>query len=306
MLYRPNPNKIDSIFLLYDLMAVDVQNNLLSKIGGSTVGHAKVDDIRYLQIPLPPTLGEQRAIAEALSDADALIESLEQLIAKKRAIKQGAMQELLTGKRRLPGFDGEWETKRLEELAEIDPEQLGSETRPDYQFRYISLEDVDFGFLRSYSQQIFRFAPSRARRKLRYNDVLISTVRPNLKSHLWFKDEASDWVCSTGFAVIRCKETLSYPGYIFAQLFSDLISRQIENLLTGSNYPAINSSDVKQLQIPTTSLKEQAAIANILSDMDTEIAALEAKLSKAQQLKQAMVQELLTGKTRLVELGAPK
>ena len=104
MLYRPDREKFDSRFLLYALMSSGVQSNLLKKIGGSTVGHAKVDDIRNLQIPLPPTKAEQEAIAEALSDADALLESLEQLLAKKRHLKQGAMQELLTGRKRLPGF----------------------------------------------------------------------------------------------------------------------------------------------------------------------------------------------------------
>ena len=83
--------------------------------------------IRRLSIPLPPTKAEQEAIAEALSDADALIESLEQLLAKKRQIKQGAMQELLTGKKRLPGFSGEWEVKPLGEMASI-PDGLGIAT----------------------------------------------------------------------------------------------------------------------------------------------------------------------------------
>jgi hypothetical protein len=104
-----------SRYLLYSLMFQPVKSNLFMKIGGSTVGHAKGDDIRFLQLPLPPIF-EQCAIAEALSDADALIESLEQIITKKRQIKQGAMQELLTGKKRLPGFSGEWEVKRLGDL----------------------------------------------------------------------------------------------------------------------------------------------------------------------------------------------
>ena len=107
MLYRTDQETADCRFLLYALMSSGVQRNLLRKIGGSTVGHAKVDDIRNLQIPLPPTKAEQEAIAEALSDADAFIESLEQLLTKKRQIKKGAMQELLTGKKRLPGF--QWE-----------------------------------------------------------------------------------------------------------------------------------------------------------------------------------------------------
>ncbi len=259
-------------------------------------------------IPLPPTKAEQEAIAEALSDADALIESLEQLIAKKRQIKQGAMQELLTppqgsgqaGKKRLPGFSGEWEVKAIGSIADTDPENLGSRTSPDHLFKYISLEDVDCGTLRNFSEQRFSTAPSRARRIVRKNDVLVSTVRPNLQSHLLFKDESADWVCSTGFCLVRCREGVCDPEYIFAHMFANQVNSQIDALLTGSNYPAINSADVRGLEIPLPSIDEQTAIANILSDMDAEIAALETKLAKARQVKQGMMQELLTGKTRLV------
>ncbi len=251
-------------------------------------------------IPLPPTLAEQEAIAGALSDADAWIESLEQLIAKKRQIKQGAMQELLTGQTRLPGFSGEWEAKRLGEVADIDPENLGSETKPDYAFNYISLEDVDCGTLRSHTEQVFHSAPSRARRKLRKNDVLISTVRPNLLSHLLFTLNGERWVCSTGFCVVRCRSGVTEPHFVFSHLFAESVNRQIETLLTGSNYPAINSGDVKALQLAFPEYAEQSAIADILSDMDKEIAALESKLAKARQIKQGMMQELLTGRIRLV------
>ena len=251
-------------------------------------------------IPLPPTKAEQEAIAEALSDADALIASLEQLIAKKRCIKQGAMQELLTGKRRLPGFSGDWEEKTLGELAETDPENLGANTPTDYRFNYISLEDVQRGSLVSFTEQVFTIAPSRARRKIQHDDILMSTVRPNLKAHLHFQTHETDWICSTGFCVLRCRDELSSPSYVFAHLFAEVINKQIDALLTGSNYPAINSKDVRGLVLPSPSVEEQTAIATVLSEMDTEIDALETKLSKARLLKQGMMQQLLTGRIRLV------
>lgn len=296
--------KIAPYFVMAWLRSNLVRKNINQELHSTSQAAFGINKMRSLLIPLPRP-AEQRAIAEALSDADALIESLEQLIAKKRHVKQGAMQELLTGKTRLPGFSGEWEMKRLGDLADIDPEQLASDTRPDYEFKYISLEDVDCGSLRGYSPQVFSSAPSRARRRLRYGDVLISTVRPNLKSHLWFQESSADWICSTGFAVVRCQDKLSQPGYIFAHLFADSIVKQIETLLTGSNYPAINSRDVRQLEILIPSLKEQTAIAAILSDMDAEIAALEAKLGKARQIKQGMMQELLTGRIRLWPAVSP-
>jgi type I restriction enzyme S subunit len=266
----------------------------------TSIAHLGGKRFEKLLLPWPPTVGEQRAIAVALSDVDALIGSLDRLITKKRDLKQAAMQQLLTGATRLPGFGGKWETKRLGEVADVDPEQLAAETKTDYEFKYISLEDVDCGFLRGHSMQVFHSAPSRARRKLRFGDVLISTVRPTLRSHLWFRETSADWVCSTGFAVIRCRDGVSKPDYIFAHLFGDGIEKQIETLLTGSNYPSINSSDVRLLKIPTPSFDEQRAIAAVLSDMDAELAALEQRRDKTKLLKQGMMQELLTGRVRLV------
>jgi type I restriction enzyme S subunit len=292
--------KIDQEYLYYFLKdeKLFLLMDMLSQRSSGQTG-VELPALKAYPCPLPP-LPEQRAIAAALSDVDALIASLDKLIAKKRDMKQAAMQELLTGKRRLPGFSGEWEVRRLGEIADIDPENLGSSTCPEYTFKYISLEDVDTGSLRGWTEQLFKTAPSRARRKLRKNDVLVSTVRPNLKSHLFIRTDISDLICSTGFSVVRCKPSCTEPAYIFAHLFADGIDRQIESLLTGSNYPAINSGDVKALQIPLPPLPEQTAIATILSDMDAEIAELERKRDKTRLLKQGMMQELLTGRIRLV------
>jgi type I restriction enzyme S subunit len=209
------------------------------------------------------------------------------------------MQQLLIGETRLPGFNGEWPARRLGDVADTDPENLSSETKRDFAFNYIALDDVDRGLLRSYTEQRFATAPSRARRKLRSDDVLVSTVRPNLQSHLLFRADRGNWVCSTGFCVVRCRPGVSSPGFIYFQLFAHEVGRQIEALLTGSNYPAINSGDVRALEIPFPGFAEQTAIATVLSDMDAELSALEARRDKTLDFKQAMMQELLTGKTRL-------
>jgi type I restriction enzyme S subunit len=266
------------------------------------VPHINLSILRGIPVQRPP-LPEQRAIAETLGDVDALLSGLDRLIAKKRDLKQAAMQQLLTGQTRLPGFHGEWEVKRLGDVVDTDPENLSSDTSPNFAFNYIALEDVERGVLRSHSQQILATAPSRARRKLRANDVLVSTVRPNLQSHLLFCNQPGAWICSTGFCVVRCHEGVSHPGYVFFHLFASSVIRQIEALLTGSNYPAINSSDVRALKIPIPHFAEQTAIAAVLADMDAELSALEARRDKTVALKQAMMQELLTGKTRLVPIG---
>lgn len=264
-------------------------------------GRYKLTKEALLKVPCAlPQPHEQRAIAVALGGVDALLDGLTRLVAKKRDLKQAAMQQLLTGQTRLPEFHGKWEVKRLGEVVDTDPENLGTRTRPDFAFNYIALEDVDRGLLRGHSNQVFATAPSRARRMLRANDVLVSTVRPNLQSHLLFHGYTGNWVCSTGFCVLRCRAAITNPVFVFSHLFAGGVTRQIDALLTGSNYPAINNGDVRALTIPLASIDEQDAIAAVLSDMDAELTALEARREKTRALKQAMMQELLTGRTRLV------
>ena len=255
-------------------------------------------------VPLPE-LSEQRAIVEALSDVNGLLESQDTLIAKKRAIKEAIKQRLLTGKTRLPGFTGAWKTKRIGDMSDVNPEDLTNSTNPEFTFNYISLEQVDAGRLLGYSEERFRTAPIRARRVLRYGDVLVATVRQNLMAHLLYRDQIPNSVCSTGFSVLRAKPHLSDPGFLFAHLFGSVANKQIEKILSGSNYPAINGRDVRWIEIPCPpQVTEQRAIAALLSDMDTEITSLSQRRDKIRALKQGMLQELLTGRTRLVAPGA--
>lgn len=193
----------------------------------------------------------------------------------------------------------DWEVKRLGEVVDTDPENLGSDTAADFAFNYIALEDVDRGILRSHAEQVFRNAPSRARRKLRPNDVLVSTVRPNLQSHLLFEGAPGRWVSSTGFCVVRCREGVAHPGFVLLHFFAGCVNRQIDSLLTGSNYPAINSGDVRALKIPFPVYPEQRAIATALSDVDGLVGGLSRLIAKKRDLKLAAMQQLLTGQTRL-------
>ncbi len=197
-------------------------------------------------------------------------------------------------------FSGEWETKPLGEISDVNPQNFSSNTNPDYKFNYITLEQVDSGKLLGYSEEVFRSAPSRAQRVLQNGDVLMSTVRPNLMAHLFFHGQVPNAVCSTGFAVLRAKYDLSIPYFLFSQLFSEGVNDQIDKILSGSNYPAINSRDVKLIEIPCPpTVAEQRAIAEVLSDVDGLINALAALIAKKRAIKQATMQQLLTGKTRL-------
>lgn len=295
---RPAKKRMDANFLSEIINSDFGKRQVESLLVGGAQPVINTATVAAFEFPLPP-VAEQRAIAAALSDMATLIRGLDQLITKKRDIKQAAMQQLLTGQQRLPGFSGEWKVRRLDDIAEIDPESLTGSTPPDYEFNYISLENVDTGRLQGYAEIKFFDAPSRARRKLRVNDILVSTVRPNLMSHLLFREPGNNWVCSTGFSVIRCSNEITSPDFIYFHLFGSTINSQIDKIITGSNYPAINSANVRALEIKMPSYCEQIAIATILSDMDSELSTLECRRDKAHQLKQGMMQELLTGRIRL-------
>lgn len=282
--------------------SADVGRSYFLVAGKQTTNLASINKTALGGLPVAvPAKVEQRAIAEALSDVDGLLSSLEALIAKKWAIKQAAMQQLLTGNTRLPGFSGPWVTKRIDDLVVVDPENLLSSTDPDFSFNYISLEQVDAGRLLGVSEERFRTAPSRARRVLRHDDVLMSTVRPNLMAHLHFKSQVPKAVCSTGFAVLRTRPGAADAGFLFAHLFGHVVNNRIEKIIAGSNYPAISSSDVRMIELPCPpTVTEQTAIATVLSDMDAEITALERRRDKTRAIKQGMMQQLLTGRVRLV------
>ena len=299
-LYRLRPKGSYVVQLMMAQLQLWASTEYLANyVTQTSIAHLPKDKLELIPLPVP-LANEQRAIAEALSDVDGLVESLETLIAKKRAVETATMQQLLTGRTRLPGFSGEWRTRQVLDVADVDPENLSNDTKPDFVFNYISLEQVVSGRLLGYSEEKFCTAPSRARRVLRYGDVLMSTVRPGLMAHLLYRDQIPNAICSTGFAVLRPKTKLCDPGFLFSHLLGHVVNRQIQNALAGSNYPAISGRDVGRLEIPFPSrIQEQRAIAATLSDMDAELTALENRLDKVRALKQGMMQQLLTGRIRL-------
>jgi len=233
---------------------------------------------RILPIVLPPTKAEQTAIATALSDTNSLINSLEKLIDKKRAIKEGAMQELLTGKRRLPGFGGEWKVKKIGNIA---PLQRGFDL-PNPQLKKGIYPVVYSNGIGNYHSNYMAKAPG------------VVTGRSGTLGKVTYitKDY---WPHNTALWVTDFKG--NYPLFIY-YLY---INIKLERFGTGSGVPTLNRNDVHdfKITIPSTPT-EQIAIAQILSDMDKEIETLEEKLTKYRQIKQGMMQELLTGRTRLV------
>ncbi|MFN7770473.1 MAG: restriction endonuclease subunit S [Planctomycetaceae bacterium] len=265
-----------------------------SKVLSVAVGQANINGqkLKTYPIPLPPTLAEQEAIASALSDADGLIESLEQLIAKKRQIKHGTMQELLTGQRRLPGFSGKWEVKQLGECGEIIMGQSPSGTTYNQKGIGTPLINGPTEFTARFPVKMqWTTAPERF---CKAGDLLIC-VRGSSTGRTNFADDT--YSIGRGVAAIRAAGR-NNTEFISLQVVSAV--NLILLAATGSTFPSVDAASFKKILIALPAPNEQTAIAQILSEMDAEIAALETKLAKARQVKQGMMQQLLTGRIRLV------
>lgn len=270
------------------LLLQGVQADIEKKSHGfkASFVHVKKSDLIGIPLPIPP-LPEQRAIASALSDVDALITSLDRLIAKKRDLKQAAMQELLTGKRRLPGFSGEWVTKRLGDVAEIIMGQSPSSS--NYNLNGIGLPLVQGNADIAYRKTIKRVFTTEISKRGRTGDILMSVRAPvGEVSRTDF-----DVCLGRGVCAIRNANDFMYHYLIGKEPTWAKLSK-------GSTFDSVNSTDVKALEVAFPSLPEQVAIATILSDMDADIIALEQKRDKTRSLKQGMMQELLTGSIRLL------
>ena len=255
------------------------------------------------QFLLPP-YDEQSKIAKILSTWDKAISTTERLIDNSKQQKKALIQQLLTGKKRLlddsgKPFEGEFDRVNLSELATIDKSSLGKKTPEDFEFSYISLSDVETGKIAdNLEKYIFSSSPSRARRKVSNGDILLATVRPNLKGFAKVKAEHDGMIASTGFSVLTTKKGVS-GDYLYHYLFSCHITGQINALVVGSNYPAINSSDVSGLKVYTPYYDEQKKVAKVLNNAGESIAQLEHQLADLKQEKKALMQQLLTGKKRV-------
>ncbi|MBX9255650.1 restriction endonuclease subunit S [Desmonostoc muscorum CCALA 125] len=257
--------------------------------------------IKSIFVSIPP-LPEQKAIAQSLSDIDALITECDRIIAKKRNTKQGTMQQLLTGKKRLPGFSGEWEFKKLGEMAEVKggkrlPKgKFLSKTQTPYP--YIKVSDMFYGGV---SLENIEYVPEE--------------VFPSIKNYRIYKDDLFISVAGTLGIVGKIPDSLDGANltenadrltslkcnkeFLFYVLISPSIQNNIDVVKTTGAQPKLALIRIKDFQIFLPSPSEQKAIAQILSDMDAEIEAIEQKRDKYKAIKQGMMQELLTGKTRL-------
>ncbi len=308
-----NETEVSKKFLYHLFNFRCVRTQIHATASGTKVRHTSPSRIYSVEILLPP-LPEQRKIAEILGAWDEAITLTERLIQARQRRKKALMQQLLTGKVRFGKFiqseakqetkfgelPTDWDIVHIEDVANVNIETLRENSDLDHTYFYIDLSSVDKGtILFPQERQRFGDLPSRARRVLHKHDVIMSTVRPYLLGFAVCDFEPRDVLCSTGFALISPKIP-SDSNFIYQSLYGDAISRQAQALLVGSNYPAINSSDVKKLQLFwPKAIAEREKISNTLQTCDAEIDLLQQKLAALQWQKKGLMQQLLMGKVRV-------
>ncbi|MFM2036465.1 MAG: type restriction modification specificity domain protein [Pseudomonadota bacterium] len=268
----------------------------------TSVAHLGVNRFAELKLPWPQTETEQRAIAAALSDVDALIAGLEKLIAKKRDLKQAAMQQLLTGQTRLPGFSGEWGTKLLPELADIRSGGTPSTTDAaawDGGIAWCTPTDITALAGRKYLIQTERFITEYGLKQSSAEVIpagsIVMTSRATIGE---CAINAVPMTTNQGF-----KNFVPFANVDAEFLYYLLLTQKTRfvGLCSGSTFLEIGKTQLRGFAVSLPLSKaEQTAIATVLSDMDSDLATLESRLTKTRELKQGMMQELLTGRTRLV------
>ena len=289
---RPKLDNVYKKYLAFAFKSIYFQDFINRLTAGSTIVHLYQKDIVQFMFPVPP-IAEQRAIAEALSDVDGMIAALDKKIAKKRLLKQGAMQQLLTGKKRLHGFTDEWVEKTLGEIGTL------SMCKRIFQEETSDSGDVPFYKIGTFGQEADAFI-SKAKYESYKNmyrfpskgDILISAAGTIGRTVVYdgkpayFQDSNIIWLAHTQKHILNI-----YLSYVY-----QIINWNIENTTIARLY---NDNFNNTVVLFPKSLVEQQAIATILSDMDKEIADLEAQCDKYRLLKSGMMQKLLTGQIRL-------
>ena len=298
----------DSKYLSHYLSSPRGKQVFERNLNGSALQEIPIATLRKIPAVVPP-LPEQRAIATALCDVDALLGALDRLIAKKRDLKQAAMQQLLTGQTRLPGFHGEWEVKQLEQSCEL----ITKGTTPTSIGRDFTEGGVNFLKAESISESgeplvdkvAFIDAATNIllkRSQLKEGDLLIS-IAGVLGRVGRVSKEILPANTNQALALIRLANASELErDFLFYCLRSPMTTKQISDVNVQAAQANISLQNVRDLEIRVPPTKtEQTAIAAVLTDMDAELTALEQRREKTRALKQGMMQELLTGRIRLVE-----
>lgn len=299
---RPITETLDDLFKAYCFSARYFRQQVIARASYTT---RALTNGRSLSAALlaRPTKSEQRAIATALSDVDALLGALDRLIAKKRELKQAAMQQLLTGQTRLPGFRGEWQAKRLGELGQF---LKGSGVRKD-EARSGDVPCIRYGEIYTYHNDVIRTFNSWISRdvagtatRLRRGDILFAgsgETREEIGKCVAFVHDIEAYA---GGDIVILRPTDGHALFLGYLLNAPPVASQKASRGQGDAVVHIGASALASIHLSLPRVEEQTAIAAVLSDMDAELAALEARREKSRALKQGMMQELLTGRARLV------
>ena len=287
------PSTTDCEFLYY-LMTTQ-KERLIQLCGGSTFLEVGKKQLLGFEVILPNEIDEQHTIATALSDVDALLEGLDRLIAKKRDLKQAAMQQLLTGETRLPGYTGEWEEKRVFELGEVVTGGTPKTSVAEYwggEYPWVTPTDISTCRDMSTSERCLTREGVEAIRSLPPNSVLVTCIASIGKNAILKVPGA----CNQQINAVIPNQN-NNPVFLY-YMFEASKSLLLANAgITATSI--ISKAAFSELSFRIPLYNEQTEIAEVLSDMDAEIAALEQRRAKTADLKQAMMQELLTGRTRL-------
>lgn len=283
--------------------------NLNSLVFGSGQPLITGSQLKSIRIALPK-LEEQSAIATALSDVDSLLCELDNLIAKKRDIKQATMQQLLTGQTRLPGFEGEWGSRSLLDIAEHqkalfdDGDWVEAEHITDRGIRLVQTGNIGEGVFVDKAARKYIYETSFEKLKckeLKEGDILICRLADPAGRACLFPDIGeSRTITSVDVTIFRPRSEIVDRMFLVQFFSTNEWFRMVLDNVGGTTHKRISRGALGKLKVPFPPVDEQQAIAETLADMDTNIHALEQRRSKTAALKQAMMQELLTGRTRLI------
>ena len=290
---RPSRRRkdVDPRYLLWQLRSPAISARIAEINVQAAQANLSLEQVRDFEIPLVH-IAQQRAISEALDDADRLVATLEALIAKKQAVKQGMMQQLLTGKTRLPGFDGDWLDGTFAQLASPSRERARPRDVPPAT-PLVDLDQLESGSGRLLSSSRAAEAVS-LKAVFEPGDVLFGKLRAYLRK-FWYADVAG--LCTTEIWVLRARAGVHGRFVRYVVETDQFIN--VASGAYGTHMPRSDWGTVRELPVVIPAIREQLAIASVLGAVDDEIARLERRAAKARNVRQGMMQELLTGRTRL-------
>jgi type I restriction enzyme, S subunit len=300
ILLQIDKERASSSFLFQMMLSQGFQHMLVDYSSGSTARGIQRRTFERLCVALPP-LAEQRAIAAALTDVDALLSGLDRLIAKKRDLKQAAMQQLLTGQTRLPGFAGEWDVKRIGEFTDCTAGGTPSTRTAQFwggSIRWMSSGELNLKRVYDVEGRITERGLDNSSAKVVPRKSVLIGLAGQGKTRGTVAMNYVELCTNQSIAAVFPNSTF-VPEYLYYNL--DSRYDELREMSAGDGgRGGLNLGIINAIRVLLPSFAEQTAIAAVLSDMDAELAALEARRDKTRALKQGMMQELLTGKTRLV------